>query len=273
MAKNITAGKRGFIYDPNTNTMDLMVNGYIASKFGGGSVDIYDADTTAKYALGTRLQVDDRVFRYALVSTNGVNAGYGAFYKVSLAVTYEAAGAASVVGDTTMTITESTITLNQLAGGYVIMGHDSSATMQNRRIISNTASSGTTCTITLDGPIAVAGTLPVEIIPSIYGSIQRTGSQEYDGVAGVPAITATTGQYIWTQTWGPCWIVPGGAGTPGSTAAERAVYFVGDGSINGAVGMAAEATEAHYRQYAGYIIQTDTAGSGGPPFIMLQVSP
>uniref|UniRef100_A0A6M3LMU0 Tail protein n=1 Tax=viral metagenome TaxID=1070528 RepID=A0A6M3LMU0_9ZZZZ len=272
MAKNYQASRRGFIHDPITNTLDLNVDGVIATKFGGERVEIYNADSTQLYPLGTRLQVDDRVFRYALAGTNGVNAGFGAFYKCALAVSYEAAGAASVAGDTTMTITESSITANEWKGGYVVMGHGSSATTQNRRIISNTASSGTTCTITLDGPIHVAGTHSVEIIPSIYKNLQ-TVSTEFDGCAGVPAITTTTGKYFWVQTWGPCWIVPGGAGTPGSTSKERAVYFVGDGSINGAVGLVSEATEAHYRQYAGYIIQTDSAGSGGPPFIMLQVSP
>lgn len=272
MARIVTGNKRGFIYDHNTKTLDLMVNGAIATKFGGEEVEVYSADSTQKYPLGTRLQVDDRVFRYACAGTNGVNAGFGAFYKVALAVSYEAAGAASVAGDRTMTITESAITLNQLAGGYVVMGHGSTATTQNRRIISNTASSGTTCTITLDGPIHVAGTHSVEIIPSLYGDLQTTNS-EYDGVAGVPAITTTDNKYFWCQTWGPCWIVPGGAGTPGSTAFERTVYFVGDGSVNGAVGLTSEATEAHYRQVAGFIIQTDTGGSGGPPFVMLQVSP
>ena len=269
MAKNFSGSRRGFIHDPITNTLDLCVDGIITTKFGGENAHIYNADTTQLYPLGTRLQVDDRVFRYACAGTNGVNAGWGAFYKVALAVTYEAAGAASVAGDTTMTITE-TLALNQLAGGYVVMGHDSAATTQNRRIISNTA--GDSCTITLDGPIHVAGTHYVEIIPSLYGDLQ-TVSTEFDGCAGVPAITTTNNKYFWVQTWGPCWIVPGGTGTPGSTAMERAVYFVGDGSINGAVGLISEATEAHYRQYAGFIIQTDTSGSGGPPFVMLQVSP
>ena len=272
MAKNYKGGRRGFIHDPVTNTLDLNIDGMIATKFGGESVEIYNADSTQLYPLGTRLQVDDRVFRYACAGTNGVKAGYGAFYKVTLAVTYESAAAASVVGDRTMSITES-LTLNQVAGGYVVMGHNADSTRQNRRIISNTAHVGGVCTITLDGPIHVAGTHAVEIIPSIYGDLQNAGSQEYDGVAGVPAITTTNNKYFWCQTWGPCHIVPGGAGTPGSTVAERAVYFVGDGSINGAVGMAAESTEAHYRQYAGFIIQTDSSGAGGPPFIMLQVSP
>ena len=103
--KNYEGSRRGFIHDPVTNTLDLCVDGMIATKFGGAEVNIYSADSTQLYPLGTRLQVDDRVFRYACAGTNGVNAGFGAFYKVALAVTYEAAGAASVVGDRTMTIT------------------------------------------------------------------------------------------------------------------------------------------------------------------------
>lgn len=278
MAENVRGTKRGWNYDPTSNSLDLCVNGVTVSKFAGDFADIYNADSTQKYALGTRLQMDDRVFRYACAGAAGVNAGYGAFFKVTttLGLGYEAIHVAASAGDKTVTLTEAGITADKWAGGYIVLGHNSDATRQNRRIISNTATDGDVhVVVTLDGPLHVALTTSegVEIIPNIYSNLQTTALQEYNSVAGVPAVTTTTGKYFWVQTWGPCWITPGGTGTPGSTAHERTVYFVGDGSINGDVGLLDPTTEPERRQVAGFIIQQDSSGSGGPPFVMLQVSP
>jgi len=275
MAENVRAGKRGWNYDPVINGIDLRVDGVTVSKFCGDHPAIYNADSTQLYELGTRLQVDNRVFRYAKAGTAGVNAGWGAFFQITQTMAYEAIHVAGTAGDKTVTITQPSITADEWAGGYIIMGHNSSATMQNRRIVSNTATDGDAhVVVTLDGPLHVALTTSegIEIIPNIYSNLQTTYN-EYSGVAGVPTVTTTTGKYFWVQTWGPCWIIPGGTGTPGSTAFERTLYFVGDGSVNGGVGLVTGATEAHYRQSAGFIIQKDSAGAGGPPFVMLQISP
>jgi hypothetical protein len=278
MPRSVKATKRGFGFDGTTNSLDIFANGVIATKYGGLHPSIYSPDSTQLYELGTRYQVDDRVFRYALAGTAGVNAGYGAFFYVTttLGLGYEAVHVAADAGATSIIVTEASITANKWDGGYVVVGHNDADTTQNRRIVSNTATDGDThVTIELDGPLHVALTTSegVEIIPNIYSDLQTAGGQEYVSVAGVPAVTTTTGKYFWVQTWGPCWIVPGGAGTPGSTAAERTVYFQGNGTIMGDVGLVDPTTEPERRQVAGFIIQKDTAGSGGPPFIMLQVSP
>lgn len=236
----------------------------------------YEVSTTQRYALGTRrVTPDGRVFRYAAAGTNGWKSGYGAFHAGSLVIG-EVLHVAATEGDETVVIEQASIAADEWAGGLIVMGHGSAAKTQNRRILSNTASAATTnhVTVTLDGPLSESLLTSdyVEIIKNEYANVDG-GSNEFSSVAGVPAAVAVSGEYGWIQTWGPCWIVPGGSGTPGSTAAERTVYFVGDGSINGDVGFVDPTTEPERRQVAGYIIQRDSSGSGGPPFVMLQLVP
>ena len=244
---------------------------------GGTPQAINETSATQNYALGSRrATADGRVFRYACAGAAGVCPGYGAFTQVTLPMAYEVLHDNATAGDTTVLVDQTGITANQWAGGYIVMGHAAQATTQNRLIVSNTASAASTnhVTVTLDQPLSVSLTTShgFEVVPNIYSNVQVTTS-EYSGVVGVPAAIATTGQYFWLQTWGPCWIVPGGPGTPGSSAQERTVYFVGDGSVNGEIGAIGTYTECTKRQSAGFIIQKDSAGVGGPPFVMLQISP
>ena len=81
--------------------------------------------------------------------------------------------------------------------------------------------------------------------------------------------SATVGQYYWMQTWGPICISPGDAGS-GGEAEERQLVFGGNGGVF--AHDAAHATTLQ-EQHAGFIIQKDSAGGDGPPFIMLQISP
>lgn len=277
MVKNYGGTRRGWTFDPITDSLDLVVGGTIVRKFAASGKGLYNIDTTKKYKLGTSLQTPDgRVFYYGEAGTSGVNAGWGAFFEITQTMAYEAIHVAAVAGQNTVVINQASIAKDEWAGGYIILGHNSAATEQNRYILSNTATnSDTHVVVTLDGPLSVALSTSegVEIIPNPYSNLQTKASQEYCGVAGVSAVTATTGQFCWFQTWGPLWVTPGGAGTPGSTACERTVYFQGDGAIVGDVGFADPTTEPERRQVAGFIIQKDSAGAGGPPFIMLQIRP
>ncbi|GAG62578.1 unnamed protein product, partial [marine sediment metagenome] len=129
-------------------------------------------------------------------------------------------------------------------------------------------------TIFLEEPItngfAVASFL--EILPNPYADLQGALlANERVSHAGIPGTEAALGEYFWVQTWGPCWIIPGG-GSPegvGIVANDRTVVFVGDGSINAV-------TNANVNlgyQVAGFIIQNDSSGVGGPPLVMLQIRP
>lgn len=245
---------------------------------GSDAFTVYDTHTVQKAPIGMRyVDPDDgRVFRYCKATTGGVYPGYGAFCKSTVGIS-EVIHANAAIGDTYIRIAEASITADQFAGGLLVVGHGSSARTQNRRVVSNTASDATTTHVDfyLDRPLTVAVTTAdyCEVMPNIYSQVACGASNEYHGVVCVPAAIAATGEYFWGQTWGPCWICPGGAGTPGSTAAERTVYFVGDGTINGDVGFGAPTTEPERRQVAGFILQVDSSGSGGPPFVMLQISP
>jgi len=247
-----------------------------------GVINPYTMDATAKYAIGQRYvdETDGRVFRYAGCGTAGWQPGCGAFFCGSVIDLGSGAGenlhANAAIGDTTVVIEVASVTADAWAGGYIVFGHGSAlgARTHNRRIVGNTASAATTnhVTVTLDGALTAAVTTSdyCELIINPYSNLQTTTS-EFSSVGGVPCAIATTGQFGWVQTWGPCWIT--GNATPGSTAMERKLYFVGDGSIQGDVGLVAPTTEPERRQEAGFIIQKDSSGSGGPPFVMLQISP
>lgn len=121
----------------------------------------------------------------------------------------------------------------------------------------------------LSGDFAVANF--VEILPNSYADLRGALlANEKVSHAGIPGTEAETDEYFWVQTWGPCWITPGG-GSPNGVGVgvnERTVVFVGDGTVNAVTDIT---LETGY-QIAGFIIQNDGAGAG-PPLVMLQIRP
>ncbi|GAH85760.1 unnamed protein product, partial [marine sediment metagenome] len=114
-----------------------------------------------------------------------------------------------------------------------------------------------------------------EILPNPYADLRGAKlANEKVSHAGIPGTEAASGEYFWVQTWGPCWIEPGG-GSPNGVGVgvnERTVVFVGDGSVNAVTNISpAAASEVGY-QVAGFIIQNDSGGAG-PPLVMLQIRP
>jgi hypothetical protein len=284
--------------------------GLIEGNVGGPSWNFLYKASTVKPAgrnIGDRVALpDSRVFRLSTVLSTAINAnslvksGYGAgFYprvnvsdlapaQVALTGVVLSAGA---VGDATLTVSTKTtsgvaadgvIAADELAGGYIVIGNQSSSP-QNRGIVGNTAGASgaiTAITVFLDAPLVTAvtaGTTYIEILPNpyanMYGNPAAALSDGFMSFGGVPTVSATSGQYFWLQTWGPLWITPSGtpgaAHQPGYTSRDRDVFFVGDGSIYG--GEAATVESGWQR--AGTIIQRDASTEAGPPFIMLQISP
>jgi hypothetical protein len=110
-----------------------------------------------------------------------------------------------------------------------------------------------------------------EILPNPYADLQGAPSNEKVSHAGIPGTEAKVNEYFWVQTWGPCWIEPGG-GSPGGVGGdvnERTVVFVGDGTVN-ALKDVWSTGSGH--QIAGFIIENNTDGTG-PPLVMLQIRP
>lgn len=235
---------------------------------GVGDQDLYDALTTTQhYPLGTERWRGGRKFHYAKVGAAGWVPNMAAKFMGGTAIS-EVAHAAADVGDVTILIEQSGITANLWKGGFVIM-HTAGGTQQNRQIVANSASAVSTnhVTVTLDGPLTTAVTTStlVEIIASHWSDLQST-SDEYASHAGWPTMPGTVGQYGWVQDGGPCWNTPGGSTTPGDSAQDRMVYYVGDGSVNGGAHLTYQGSGY---QPAGFIIEKDSSGVGGPPFVMV----
>ena len=70
MGRNLPASKRGWGYDAIRKTLDIFVDGVLTTKIGTpavgrGDFNIYAESATQLHDIGTRLEVDDRVFRYS----------------------------------------------------------------------------------------------------------------------------------------------------------------------------------------------------------------
>lgn len=111
----------------------------------------------------------------------------------------------------------------------------------------------------------------VEVLPNSYGDLRGALlANEKVSHAGIPGTEVAVNEYFWVQTWGPCWVIPGG-GSPNGVGVgvnERTVVFVGDGSVNAVTDILLETGF----QVAGFIIQNDSSGAG-PPLVMLQIRP
>ena len=251
---------------------------------GDNMLGYYTAETTQRYIYGTRgITWDGRVYKYAH-SLDTLYAGFaaknGAGADVSTLInsnTTIAIAAGDIQTTVTIAATEGyaaggVVAEDELAGAFMVIGHGSSTTTETRMIVGNdaVASGGGTTIVTAEWPWALAhaaGFMELPLNPYRY---LVKGDTEVCSAMGVPNIATTTGNNIWIQTWGPCWLAPGGVdSTPGDSADDRSVYFVGDGSVNGGTVIDA-AARGH--QLAGFIIDATEVGTGCMPLVMLQIS-
>lgn len=243
---------------------------------------LYEASTVKNCRLGTRrITWDGRVFRYAKASNIIVVRHFGLKFYDRLADGIAANLAAeSKAGATTITIPAANVAANDYADGYVVI--HATAEKMFRRVLSNTATSGGNIILTLDGAltsVAASGTY-TEVLKNPYGNVALcagpSGGHTGDGfssVAGVPVcLTTVENSYLWIQTWGPTWINPHGDAATGVSQCERKLVFDAEGSVcvadqvshGGITGTDGD------EQVAGFIIERV---AGGPPFVMLQISP
>jgi hypothetical protein len=246
---------------------------------------------------------DGRVFRYAqagAVSTNtGVLPNFGAYnpYKVDISAVAPAqvAPASPVIlglnlgsgsiGDWSVTVTvgaavgpngDGSLTQNQLAGGYIVIGDGTSQNAtQNRCIIGNDAlaAGGGSVNVYLDGSLTTAvtpTTTYIEILPNPYaglvgGTAPSTvaNTNAYVTFLGIPTAAATKGQYFWLQTFGPLWTT--NDGNTNKVANGRDLFFQTDGSLRGQQGTASPL------QRAGICMDACTSGTASAPIYMLQI--
>jgi len=273
MAKFHVEGSRGgWHWDSVTQSLDLRVGNRIVRKYGTPDLSSSVTTTTSatqQYALGTPLQIDDRVYRYCRAGS-ALTRFVAGCNDDQWGLTNEAADATSAVGSTSVTIAETTATVDSLVGSWLTIF---TSPLQVRRIVANAASDGTSVVCTIDTPLEATVTTASTWITDYYNIYydvtappSTSGSVDYITFVAVPVCTVTSGYYFWGQTWGPCYGVAG-ATVPGSAANQREVYFSTAGNVWD-YGDSAAGTGA---QCAGYLLPRTGSGAGDQ-FYFLQLA-
>lgn len=255
---------------------------------GGVDQDILVESVTPNFEIGTRLVIDDRVFRYCkaegtLIALNGGRCSNFPREGNTDAVVYEA-------GTYQITIpinpNADKISLEEVEDywkdGYIWIMEDPIVTKvgQMHRIKSSTAEAGGYVTLTLHRPLKfeVAKSTWITAWANLYKGITGDVDKRMSIVC-IPLIPVTDGNYFWGQTWGPIFMSGGTA--PGRKDDDREIYS----RILGAQGVWSGSDIAFETdvipQRLGFLITntnewTDPASGtepGGDQFLMLQLSP
>ena len=235
---------------------------------------IYDEHATKNYEIGARRQLDDgRVFRYCYAAT-ALYSGMGA-QDGGVVGLYTLSAGTQAAGSSTITIpdTDTNHTANYWRDGYVsVEGWGP----WYRKIVSSTASGGSTCTITLDDPTPAALTTnKVNVFRNPYAAVTRgmtlgANTAKIMSHVCVPLFAVTSSYYFWGQTWGPC------AGVPvaffGDLEYERQVILWDtDGAVRADTHMVSDGKQY---QMGGYLIGRYTASTDHRvPMFMLMLAP
>lgn len=260
----------GWRRDHVRNTLDIEVDGVTYSKYSDTPVDLYADSTTQLYTLGTRLQAGEQVFRYCRAGS-ALTRYVAGLNDDQWSLTNAAVKATSAAGATSVTVANTSGTLDLYVGGYIVFF---TSPLQVRRVVGNAASDGTDMVCELDGALEAAVTSAstwATGYPNIYYDVtappSTSGHVDYVTFVCVPICTVASGSYFWGQTWGPCYGVAD-ATVPGSTMQQREIYFATSGNLldygDGSAGAGA--------QYAGYLLPRTGSGSGDQ-FYMLQLAP
>jgi len=243
---------------------------------------IYAAEATKRYVYGTRkITWDGRVYKYskagAAITTSNcdqlVHTAYSQHidYGATIAKT-TVAGATDFVVDIGASMggaDDGVIAEDELEAGTIIVYSDTIATIQ-RGIIGNDAVATGEMRIWVDGAIPVVLTTDAsyaEGMCSPYLNVTPGDGNGLQTMVGMPQGYCDSGDYIWIQTWGPCWVAP--QSTAGAAAHNTAVVARYDGSVQSHAYASAYNT---LQQHVGFILSYAAAGTQGAPFIMLQIS-
>ena len=220
-------------------------------------VSIYSNDTTQKLDLGTRIQMGDRVFRYAGASS-AANLLAGNLVQAAIlggaTTTLQSAAlvaAATVAGAKSVTLTGITTAqaADLYAGGYAGIWDSTDDSVYTLRVKTHTALTTVAgaCTMQFydEIPIALATTDRVALTSNLYKNIITVPTTTNTGVVlGAPLVGITLSCFGFIQTWGPCGIMINdgniAAGTrlaPGGTTAGN-VVDEGTSGILGTIGIA-----------------------------------
>ncbi len=245
------------------------------------NIDVVSA--VQKYPIGFGVKIGGKVYHYA--QAGGILIPDVACYvKDPQCVSQAVLGAAASAGAKSIVLTvdntdgptyNGLLPKDYLKGGYVVVFPAGGNKAFFRGITGNTAiiaNPGVALTtVTLDAPIPLNLTIAdvAEAIQSPYRSVVfQTGTKIASGFCtpiGVPSVPTALDDYLWLQTWGPCWIAT--AADVGRDVNVRGVHIVANGS--GEIPSVAGANT----QYAGFVLANDKSTGQGAPFFMLMIDP
>jgi len=201
---------------------------------GTPAQSIYEASTTQKHRIGTRLKIGERTFYYGeavascspaeicspdqsllgsslglLEDGNCVALAAGTAFSDQPAIT-----AALAVGDTWLAVTHAdrldNVTKNLLVDGYVVLTDSANADYQQiYKIKRNSAMSSDIVAIELYDPIVTAttdGTTGISLMMNPWKKMRPADSTVDEQPGGVPLVEIAASSFGWFQTWGPSMI-------------------------------------------------------------------
>lgn len=221
------------------------------------ATDLADVTTSKQEGYGPGgIAADGR--RYAYVQFGGtVNPGQLVVAAATVANHLNiavAAAAAAKATQVSVTLGATAATQDQYAGGYLVVGTDSSGVPQTRRIKGNTAgASGATITVILEDkePLVAALTTSnkVSLIPNPYSYV--TASSTAGIPVGVAVVGGTSGTFGWVQYGGPCGVINDSGGTVAANAPIKQST-----TVAGSVAAVSAATDIDL----GYLVHSAAAG-------------
>jgi len=233
---------------------------------------IYEESSTQQHPIGSRLIVDDMVFKYCAAEADP--GGTSSTILPNMAVVNKAAPvAASAItaitstGATAITCTVAGTAAHAYENGYIIQQPTVAWTQNGKlRIADNT-----TTVYTLKDPIVqtIASTDNLYFNKNMYADVGKNptniAGRQFTSWVAVPLLAITPSYYFWGQTWGPCCLQfgEGSAHRGGETEDER---FFGFNVYGGTA-----TSNIPERMHAGFVIPY-TFGTYSMLF-MLQITP
>ena len=182
-------------------------------------------DTVQRYPVGTRLTMDERVFRYCKAETAAIShqnrgAGNNNRHTEGDALGNAVAGAYTLnwrINDVDYHTSDpfSYAEVNAYEGGYIWIMNSDASLWEFHKIVSNLVATGSDrlvdyVTLTLETPLKSATTTPwCTAYRNIYSDARMevsSGIPSQDmAVVCVPHIKAAVDSFFWGQTWGPMW--------------------------------------------------------------------